>query len=77
MAPVYTHQQPAHDFYRGNKLIFGEGLISTLSDQHRKQRKILNPVFSLSNMRDLLPTIQPIADELVKVLRSQVSSSEF
>ena len=76
---------------RGNKLIFGEGLLSTLGaqsasyptspiclylerigDQHKKQRKMLNPVFSLGNMRDLLPTIQPIANELMNVLRSRV-----
>ncbi|KAK7683149.1 hypothetical protein QCA50_013822 [Cerrena zonata] len=63
-------------FIMGNKLIFGEGLLSTLGDQHRKQRKILNPVFSLSNMRDLLPIIQPIANELLNVLQNQVVSGE-
>lgn len=77
----------AHMPFRGNKLMFGEGLISTLGkllvflypclrhtysrytgEQHRKQRKMLNPVFSLANMRDLLPTIQPIADQLCDLL---------
>ncbi|KAG6373384.1 cytochrome P450 [Boletus reticuloceps] len=43
-------------------------------EQHRKQRKMLNPVFSLANMRDLLPIIQPIADELCTILRSQLPS---
>jgi cytochrome P450 len=59
-------------FILGNKLIFGEGLVSTLGEQHRKQRKILNPVFSLSNMRELLPVIQPIASKLRSVLLSQL-----
>ena len=77
--------------YRGNKVIFGEGLISTLGtffspstqrndsystiyegEQHRKQRKILNPVFSLANMRELLPVIQPIASKMRSVLLSQL-----
>ncbi|KAF9223682.1 cytochrome P450 [Gyrodon lividus] len=59
-------------FIVGNRLIFGEGLISTLGEQHKKQRKMLNPVFSLANMRDLLPIIQPIADKLCLILRSQL-----
>lgn len=77
---------------RTNRLIFGEGLISTLGKftvfytgttvyvsltphlgkQHRKQRKMLNPVFSLANMRLLLPEVQPISDILLEQLRSQV-----
>ncbi|KAI0716728.1 cytochrome P450 [Earliella scabrosa] len=59
-------------FVMTNKLLFGEGLISTLGEQHRKQRKMLNPVFSLANMRSLLPTIQPIADKLLERLRSEL-----
>lgn len=61
-------------FILGNKLIFGEGLIATLGEQHRKQRKMLNPVFSLGNMRELLPIIQPIASQLRTVLSSRLSS---
>ncbi|KAJ3008201.1 hypothetical protein NUW54_g3246 [Trametes sanguinea] len=59
-------------FIETNKLLFGEGLISTLGEQHRKQRKLLNPVFSLANLRAVLPRIQPIADELVERLRSGI-----
>ncbi|KAH9031774.1 cytochrome P450 [Lactarius pseudohatsudake] len=59
-------------FIMGNKLMFGEGLISTLGEQHRKQRKILNPVFSRANMRELLPVIQPIASKIRSVLLSQL-----
>ncbi|KAL7277259.1 hypothetical protein ACG7TL_009112 [Trametes sanguinea] len=57
-------------FIETNKLLFGDGLISTLGQQHRKQRKLLNPVFSLANLRAVLPRIQPIANELVDRLRS-------
>ncbi|KAG1744162.1 cytochrome P450 [Suillus paluster] len=59
-------------FIVGNRLIFGEGLIATLGEQHRKQRKMLNPVFSLANMRDLLPVIQPIADQLRTILMAKI-----
>ncbi|PIL23347.1 cytochrome P450 [Ganoderma sinense ZZ0214-1] len=56
-------------FLMANKLIFGEGLIATVGEQHRKQRKMLNPVFSLANMRSVLPTIVPIADKLLERIR--------
>ncbi|KAG2078937.1 cytochrome P450 [Suillus decipiens] len=57
-----------------NKLIFGEGLISTLAEQHRKQRKMLNPVFSTSNMRELLPIVQAISHQLKSILVSNIST---
>ncbi|KAG2036047.1 cytochrome P450 [Suillus americanus] len=57
-----------------NKLIFGDGLISTLGEQHRKQRKMLNPVFSTSNMRELLPVIQTISHQLKSILVSNLSA---
>ncbi|TBU25896.1 cytochrome P450 [Dichomitus squalens] len=59
-------------FLMSNRLIFGEGLIATVGEQHKKQRKMLNPIFSLANMRALLPTIQPIADSLLELLRAEL-----
>lgn len=52
--------------------MFGEGLLGTSGEQHKKQRKMLNPVFSTSNMRELLPVIQPIANEMASVFLRQV-----
>jgi cytochrome P450 len=53
-----------------NRLVYDTG------EQHKKQRKLLNPVFSLANMRDLLPVIQPIAEELRDALFSQIGSGK-
>ncbi|KAI0047420.1 cytochrome P450 [Auriscalpium vulgare] len=61
-------------FIMGNKIILGEGLVSTLGEQHRKQRKMLNPVFSFANMRVMLPIIAPIADKLRARLLEQLPS---
>ncbi|KAG0707374.1 cytochrome P450 [Suillus ampliporus] len=61
-------------FLDSNKLVFGDGLISTLGEQHRKQRKMLNPAFSLSNMRELLPIIQTISHQLKSILVSNLSA---
>ena len=38
-----------------------DGLIFLLGDQHRRQRKMLNPVFSTKHMRGLAPVFNPIA----------------
>lgn len=46
--------------------------LTLTGEQHRKQRKMLNPVFSLANMRDLLPIIQPIATKLTGIFQSQL-----
>ncbi|KAG2063024.1 cytochrome P450 [Suillus decipiens] len=59
-------------FILTNKLIFGEGLISTVGEQHRRQRKLLNPVFSTSNMRRLLCVLHPISDRLTSILASKL-----
>lgn len=55
-----------------NKAMFGEGLIATVGEQHRRQRKLLTPVFSTSNMRALLPTLQPIARKLTSILLAKL-----
>ena len=41
-------------------------------EHHRKQRKMLNPVFSLANMRKLLPVIQPIANKLLDGIKADL-----
>ncbi|KAG2356964.1 cytochrome P450 [Suillus spraguei] len=62
------------DFIFSNKVVFGDGLISTQGEQHRKQRKMLNPVFSISNMREILPIIQTISHQLKSILVSNLST---
>lgn len=55
-------------FISTNKVIFGDGLLSTMGDHHKKQRKMLNPVFSTVHMRKLTPTFFGIAYRLRDVL---------
>ncbi|GJE85445.1 cytochrome P450 [Phanerochaete sordida] len=73
---VFVKDQQAFDandaFIQSNLLLFGEGLIGTLGEQHRKQRKMLNPVFSVSNLREILPIIHPIATEMASVFTKQI-----
>ncbi|KAJ3488875.1 hypothetical protein NLI96_g2508 [Meripilus lineatus] len=55
-------------------LVFGEGLLATLHDQHRKQRKILNPVFSIAHMRHMIPIFYRVAHQLGDGIAKQVGS---
>ncbi|KAI5123118.1 hypothetical protein M0805_001474 [Coniferiporia weirii] len=47
-----------------NRMTLGKSLLSTLGEEHKKQRKMLNPVFSSKHMRDMLPMLYPIAHQL-------------
>ncbi|KAJ7897809.1 cytochrome P450 [Mycena leptocephala] len=38
---------------KGTRVSFGEGLLSTLGEKHKKQRKMLNPVFSAAHLRQM------------------------
>ncbi|RPD65435.1 cytochrome P450 [Lentinus tigrinus ALCF2SS1-7] len=37
------------------RVLLGPGLLGTLGEQHRRQRKMLNPVFSTKHLRDMTP----------------------
>ncbi|KLO16318.1 cytochrome P450 [Schizopora paradoxa] len=59
-----------------NKLQFGTSLLSTLGEHHKKQRKMLNPVFSLKHMRGLLSIFYPVSHQLRDVLARKVRNGE-
>ncbi|KAL1739164.1 cytochrome P450, partial [Schizophyllum fasciatum] len=47
-------------FIAANSVLFGEGLIATLGEKHKKQRKLMNPVFSIAHMRNMIPIFQEV-----------------
>lgn len=42
-------------------MIFGEGLVATVGEQHKRQRKIVNPAFSVPQLRMLVPIFYEVA----------------
>ncbi|KAH7928038.1 cytochrome P450 [Leucogyrophana mollusca] len=60
------------DFLETNKVVFGDGLLATLGDQHKRQRKMLNPVFSTKHMRRMIPIFHEITSVLREVIAEQV-----
>ncbi|KAK7466270.1 hypothetical protein VKT23_004998 [Stygiomarasmius scandens] len=56
-------------------LMFGKGLTAIAGEAHRKQRKALNPVFSIAHMRDMLPVFYDVIHKFDIGLSSQLGKS--
>ncbi|KAF8966234.1 cytochrome P450 [Flammula alnicola] len=57
------------------KAVLGEGLLGTRGEQHRKQRKMLNPVFSIAHMRNMgksIPIFYDITYKNANLTLSQI-----
>ncbi|PCH40497.1 cytochrome P450 [Wolfiporia cocos MD-104 SS10] len=68
--------QETDAFIASNYLIFGLGLPSTLGEHHRKQRKMLNPVFSVNHMRRLLPLFYNIIHKLRDAIAVEIGDEQ-
>ncbi|EIW54990.1 cytochrome P450 [Trametes versicolor FP-101664 SS1] len=64
--------QEATWFTKATGIIFGPGLFATLGDHHRKQRKMLNPVFSVNHMRNMSPIFYDITHKLRTAIQDRV-----
>ncbi|KAF5343165.1 hypothetical protein D9758_017051 [Tetrapyrgos nigripes] len=53
------------------RLIFGRGLSAITGEAHRKQKRSLNPVFSIAHMRDMLPIFYEVVEKLETGLSSK------
>ncbi|KAK7677643.1 hypothetical protein QCA50_019334 [Cerrena zonata] len=58
----------------GANLTLGPGLLSVHGAHHRKQRKMLNPVFSIKHMRMMTPLFYNVAHKLRNGLEAQVGN---
>ncbi|KAI0948590.1 hypothetical protein AcV7_009287 [Taiwanofungus camphoratus] len=54
------------------RLILGPSLMSATGGHHRRQRKMLTPVFSTQNLHDMLPTFYKVVHNLRKAIAAQV-----
>ncbi|KAH9846398.1 cytochrome P450 [Lenzites betulinus] len=53
-------------------LYLGPGLLATLGDQHRRQRKMLNPLFSAKHLREMTPIFAQIIHKLEDAISVRV-----
>ncbi|KAJ3831587.1 cytochrome P450 [Lentinula raphanica] len=59
-------------FIKSMLLVSGEGLSGSLGHRHRKQRKMLNPVFSAAHMREMIPTFFQVSHQLESALKNRL-----
>ncbi|RXW17125.1 hypothetical protein EST38_g8730 [Candolleomyces aberdarensis] len=69
---LYTFEED-EGFSVGADLSFGKGLFATTGERHRKQRKMLNPVFSIAHMREMVPIFYDVAEKLQDTFLQKVS----
>ncbi|PCH34772.1 cytochrome P450 [Wolfiporia cocos MD-104 SS10] len=68
---IYEEQE---EFLASMHLMLGDGLLATLGEQHRRQRKLLNPVFSINHMRHMAPIFYRISGDLREAIASRVTA---
>ncbi|EPQ53108.1 cytochrome P450 [Gloeophyllum trabeum ATCC 11539] len=77
---MMVKEEPIYDefafFYPLNYLLWGEGLLSVHGMTHRKQRKMLNPVFNAKHLREMCPIFHDVAQELRAVIKDKVQRGE-
>ncbi|TEB32629.1 hypothetical protein FA13DRAFT_215971 [Coprinellus micaceus] len=76
MQHVVVKEQDVYErtdtFIINNNLSLGKGLLSTLGETHRRQRKMLNPVFSIAHMREMIPIFYDVAHRLGDSIQAKV-----
>ncbi|KAF6748132.1 cytochrome P450 [Ephemerocybe angulata] len=71
----YVFDEP-DDFIRINNAMFGPGLLATMGDHHRKQRKLLNPVFSVGHMKEMTPVFYNVVRKLENSIKQQITQGK-
>ncbi|KAF9036180.1 cytochrome P450 [Panaeolus papilionaceus] len=61
-------------YYAGNKLMFGEGILASEGHLHRRDKKILSPMFSVNELRGMVPLLQEIAHKVRRSFEKQASN---
>ncbi|KAF6760258.1 cytochrome P450 [Ephemerocybe angulata] len=64
--------EKTEDFLIMNGLIFGNSLPASHGDEHRKQKKMIGPVFSPAHMREILPTCYKVVYTLRDSIKKQI-----
>jgi len=60
------------DFISVNAAVFGLGIAGVVGKHHRKQRKMLNPVFSANQMRFMVPIFYDVSKKLREAITTRV-----
>jgi len=59
-----------------NRLTFGDAMTTVHGAEHRRQRKILNSIFSATHMRALVPIIHDLSDQFADAVERKMQNGE-
>ncbi|KAJ7596328.1 cytochrome P450 [Mycena floridula] len=62
-------------FIETNKVIFGPGLVATTGETHKRQRRIVNPIFSSKELKALVPVLYDISEKLGDVISREIGDA--
>ncbi|KZT66919.1 cytochrome P450 [Daedalea quercina L-15889] len=71
----YVYEE-APEFLASMHCMLGDGLLATVGERHRKQRRLLNPVFSIAHMRHMLPIFYTITSKLQLAIATRVKNGQ-
>ncbi|KAF5375312.1 hypothetical protein D9757_009677 [Collybiopsis confluens] len=78
MHTIFVKDQETFDeadhFIQANQLLFGPGLLGTRGNDHRRQRKMLNPVFSAAHLRGMYPLFLEVTHRLEGAIVTKLES---
>ncbi|KAF9002258.1 cytochrome P450 [Cyathus striatus] len=67
MHHVVVKDQPTYvRMEDGVQVLFGDGILAVDGEHHKKQRKMLNPAFSTTHMREMIPIFWEVSHKLTQ-----------
>ncbi|KAF0509104.1 cytochrome P450 [Gigaspora margarita] len=58
------------------KAILGDGILMAEGDAHKRQRKMMNPAFTFTNIKEMVPTIVRVAHQSKEMWKNQIGDNE-
>ncbi|RIA97843.1 cytochrome P450 [Glomus cerebriforme] len=72
---VYDYIKPPHMVADGVALA-GRGLVFSEGDDHKRQRKMMNPAFTHNNVKEMVPTFTRVAHTLKDLIEDKINQGE-
>lgn len=70
-----THYEEPAWLIESSRVTVGEGLLAAVGHRHRRQRKLLNPIFSQKHMRVMIPSFYDIAHKVRDAITKEIKAS--
>ena len=71
-SPLQLRAFPAQQQHSDFSVLLGPGVLSSKGEQHRRQRKLLNPVFSAAHLRNMTHIFYGVARNVRQAMASRL-----